>query len=235
MALNYKETKSFLLRCLTGKNPGHEIGTGFAALGEDIDALLAKRLLRFAEKSTTFKAASGYIYKTTATLTVGLPAEPEVDAIVGVFCCAGETTVEAGGFIHDAEEGFIFGDFITGSAAIRLLANQHVVLKSDGKNWYIVSGEPKRASKWSGLTVRASETEYEPSATREVEVSIRLFYANTGSIELLVGGAEIATFSNVSSSENGYVSYSFRCSPGEKWKVTPSANIGSVYSAYRVL
>src|ERR1035441_6507975 len=79
--------------------------------------------------------------------TLTLPAAA-ANAQIGVFCSAAATSVK----VTTSGGAFIFGDFISGTTAtITLATYQHVVLTSDGTNWLIVAGEPKREQAYSVL------------------------------------------------------------------------------------
>jgi hypothetical protein len=114
--------------------------------------------------SANATAEVGELLKMTATATVTLPTVAN-NAILGVICASGETTIKAAGSAK------IYGDFITGSGTIKLLLNQHVILQSDGTNWFIIAGEPKREEKYkikNGVTKAEIEAGIVLSATRPV-------------------------------------------------------------------
>jgi hypothetical protein len=82
MPLNFLETAHYKLRCLTGKNPGHEIGTGFADLGEDVDKVLFEKVgLTSASK-----------YSAPKSITEGKEEEPNATRATFVVLVTGGTT-----------------------------------------------------------------------------------------------------------------------------------------------
>jgi hypothetical protein len=117
--------------------------------------------LRIVEHAASVVASSGERVKATTAITVTTPAAVK-DATFGVLANGHAVTVKAA-------SGDIFGDFIEGAAEIKLVGYQHVTLQSDGTNWYIVAGEPKRESSWTGSKSYSKaevEAGVEPSPTR---------------------------------------------------------------------
>ena len=134
MPLNFLESAHYKLRALTGKNPGHEIGTGFADLAEDIDKLLWERLLNLSEKGASGATTSGQLVKCTGAITVTAPAAA-LNAVFGVHANGHAVTVKG------ASAAKIYGGAAEGQTEIQLLGYQYVV-KSDGTNWFIIAGQP---------------------------------------------------------------------------------------------
>jgi hypothetical protein len=190
------------LRKATSNTSIKEFGPAMLALGDDIES----HLLGFVSHAASVTATVGELLKMTATATVTLPAVAE-NALVGVFCSGGETTIKTA-------SGNILGDFITGAASIKLLLNQHVILQSDGTNWYIIAGEPKREASYVPFKepgLAAAEAGIEVSPTREADVIVG---GNTGAI--FANGVEIRT------AAEGNSPLSFVLGPGQKWKANAS-------------
>ncbi len=188
-----------------------DIPRDLKALAERLAAIFKGRLLRIAEHAVSFVAVGGEMVKATATLTVTLPA-PAADATVGVICAAGETTIKMTG-------AKIFGDFITGAEQIKLLINQHVVLQSDGTNWYIVAGEPKLEREWAEAVRTKAEAEagFEVSATRPGYILVSPQAGGTfGGAGVSVNGKFLTTTADVQ--------IGFPVLPGQKIKCTVALN-----------
>lgn len=140
--------------------------------------------LRLGEHGSSLTAAPGELAKCTGAITVTLP-EPTANAMVGVLANNHEVKVAAG-------EALIYGDFIEGATPITLVGYQHVVLVSDGTNWFIVAGEPKRTATYAAVERKEGES-WTPSATRP---AFLVFKAESGGavtleVRIKVAGAEI--------------------------------------------
>lgn len=153
------------LRMFKGTSEAKDIDAGFHALGEDIDAALALGNLLLVTHAANFAGKTGELALVTATATDTLPAA-SANAIHGVFTTTGTTTINATGGAK------IYGDFINGAASITLLANQHVILQSDGTNWFIIAGEPKPGQTYTEKAFSKEEVElgFVLNATRRVQV-----------------------------------------------------------------
>lgn len=161
----------------------------------------------------------------TVTLPTVLGAR---GAVVGVFCggAATATTVKTNG-------GYIYGDFVSAASEVKLTQYQHVLLQSDGSNWLIIAGEPKREQAY----VATEAEEAEPSATRPAFVSL-LCRATAGkkpSSLLEVGPAgslKKADWFVLGSAPAEETGYGLRALvlPGQKWKVI----LGTGNSVYQV-
>jgi len=217
MALNYATSKNFALRMLTGKNPGHEIGTGFASLGEDVDKLLLGIVVQ--KGSTEGVNGSAYVMVTEpGTLT--LPA-PTINARIAAYCteAAKEVTVNA-----STHGGTIYGDFIHAAATIKLLPWQHVILQADGTaNWLIVAGEPQREHQYTAVSkVAAAVKTYESgeySASRETLVSVKVVGVGTENFPVIeVGGVNVSGTLSMSVAGTE-ANLAVVVPPGEKLKV----------------
>lgn len=173
--------------------------------------------------STNTTVQGSEIAKMTKTgTTVTLPGA-SLNKIVGVICGEGEITVKKSVF-----GDLIYGDFINGAATIKLTLNGHVVLQSDGTNWYIIAGSPINENAYGALISRVVGTEYEPSPTRPTFVSLRMQNSGALEIEIKVGGVEIAQIA-VGGGSEGIWSYSFICPPKQKWKVESAKSVASTY------
>jgi len=150
------------------------------------ELMVAQNLVAHSANAT---AKVGELLKMTATATVTLPAVAN-NAILGVICASGETTIKAAGSAK------IYGDFITGSETIKLLLNQHVILQSDGTNWYILAGEPKREGANGVQTSRETGVEYEVSANRLALVTIAVQLAEKTGIQFIAGGVVVGEVEN---------------------------------------
>jgi hypothetical protein len=189
--------------------------TDIQELAERITTYLKERLLLVSEHGSSFAAASGELVKCTAAITVTLPAVA-ANAVVGVLANGHEVKVGAG-------SALIYGDFITGSTPITLLGYQHVLLVSDGTNWFIVAGEPLKADVYTALTSRTIATEYEPSATRPTYVKVTYTFSassETNQAVLKVGGVIIAEpeVAPNSAAATALV-IDFICPAGKSWEV----------------
>jgi len=188
--------------------------TDIGELAKSIDTLLfsgeAARL-SLVEHGSSVAAKAGELLKMTATATVTLPT-PALNAIVGVICATGETTIKMTG-------AKIFGDFITGAESITLLLNRHVILQSDGTNWYILAGEPLRGG-LTTPTIRALNTKYVANATRPAWVTVWMNVAEVFESELLRNGEKLAALRGWGEGgKEQTISISFMCNPGDEWEV----------------
>jgi hypothetical protein len=202
-------------------------GTGAVKLGAQNIGELANELdeiavtLNITARGGTFTANYGELCKTTVTAAGTLPAVAK-NAIVGFVCTANETTITTA-------SGLIYGDFVTGAASIKLAANQHVILQSDGTNWFIIAGEPKREQAYTNAESLVAGTEYEPSATRPVFVVVRAHASIEAEAVVTVGGQFVGIYQNHSATQTVAVSFPFICLPGEKWKIIGATGISRAY------
>lgn len=132
-----------------------------------------------------------YLMETNGN-TLTLPAAT-ANRFIGVTCANGVAAVKV-----KASAGKIYGDFINGETEVTLTENQHIFVEADGANWRIVAGEAKRTGTYS-KTGRLYATEYEPSASRPVQVTV---YGTAADTVTPVG------------------SCSFLCPPTQKWAAT---------------
>lgn len=174
-------------------------------------------------------AESGRTYLVGGTATINLPA-PSATATISVY-----TGVSSTATIARSGSASIYGDFISGATSITLAALQHVILNSDGSNWFIVAGEPKREATPGGWTARTPGTEYEASATRPVFV--RILVEGKASTSLAYGltvagvGDPGETVLPAISGGKVKITSSFWLMPGQKWKAGVG-NIEALDSSY---
>lgn len=214
MPLNYAESIRHKLRALTGKNPGHEIGTGFLTLAEDID----KYLLGTVTRGTNVIATSGELVKATAEITVKTPTA-SLDVVFGVLANGHAVAVEA-------TSGVIYGYSTAGVAEALVIGHQYMVLQSDGTNWYLIGGLPAESVTGraivGGKALVATETSYSTKAYSKVEAeagvepsSLSLAFvvlSNTSglSTSIFVGGETLGSL------PTGQMT-GFLVQPGQKW------------------
>jgi hypothetical protein len=141
--------------------------------------------------------------KTGETFT--LPAATTANQIIGVFSGLGITTK-----VTTSGGASIVGDFVNG-ATITLTSLQHVILVSEGTNWFIIAGEPKRTNAYSAIETFGPYTSGQkltwtnPSASREAWVNLTVGCNATTSFgvnaQVRVGGVHVGDFF---SSENAH-------------------------------
>jgi hypothetical protein len=201
------------------------------------NAALLEAPMLTAVHAASFAGKTGELAMVTATATDTLPAAA-ANAIHGVFTTAGTTTINAAGAAK------IYGDFINAAASIHLLANQHVILQSDGTNWFIIAGEPKQEQTYGARTARALATAFTPNATRPTQVVIDLSLEPTPGFGknakvFVNGGLVTELFAGGHTVESGYrMSTSFVVPPGQTWQVndgTGSGGVGGLFSTYLTL
>lgn len=179
--------------------------------------------------SLTAKAGE-FIDMTTTGTTVTLPAVV-ASAQVGVFCGGTATSCK----VSAAGGAKIYGDFVNAATTITLTEHQHVTLQSDGTNWFIIAGEPKREGAYGIRTKRTTGTEYEPSATRPALVILEVTSAAAFSVLVTCGGVIIGELANASSgSPQPTLSMTFETLAGEKWKPTINSGSPELATVYRV-
>ncbi len=195
-------------------------------LAKKLDEFLFERLLTLSEKAVSGAATSGQMVKCTAAITVTAPAVA-ASALFGVVANGHAVTVKAAGAAK------IFGDFLAeaGVTECKLVGMQHLILFSDGTNWFIIAGEPKREQAYGAETSRANNTEFEPSATRETWVTVNGASSIAGAwlkMNVFVGGQEIAELTTgPPSPAKPQVAYGFLVLPGVKWKAQVEAGVGA--------
>jgi hypothetical protein len=101
---------------------------------------------------------------------VNLPTVGGSSALTVEVYCGGLTAkvVASGG-------AKINGDFVSEAAELNLTTGQHLLLRSNGTNWLILAGEPKREQKYAQKAFTKGEAEaaggIELSATRPVFIN----------------------------------------------------------------
>lgn len=161
--------------------------------------------LTFKEANVSVEAATGELIETTKSgITITLPAAT-VNRTILVFCGAGTTCKVT------ASAGKIFGDFVTGSTTVELLALQHIWVFASGANWYIIAGEPKKEAKYTEKSYSKAEAEagVEPSATRPATVVLHNVEP-AATATLTVGGEKLPNLPGASNE-------TIWTNPGEKW------------------
>jgi hypothetical protein len=232
MPEEYYESTHFKLPALTGKNPIHDIGTGFKKLAEKADEVLfsgeAARL-RVVEHGTSFAAAAGELVKCTAPITITTPST--LNAACGVLANGHEVKVKPA-------SGNILGASAAGKMELTLSGYQGVLLEADGTNTYVIAATPlglEPPPKYSTLTGRAAGVEYEPSVTQTAEVLVTIAQGLTPfRLAFFVGGVEVAkAAAGAAESVKTVLSVSFTCNAGEKWMFTAAEGTPTVDSTYR--
>jgi hypothetical protein len=110
------------------------------ALAEAVNKMPAYNLVASA---INVAAVSRELVQATAAITVTSPAAA-VNASFGVLANGHVVRIEAA-------TGKFYGDSVEGAAAIEIAGYQHVIIQSDGVNWFIVSGQVGGRS-WGFIT-----------------------------------------------------------------------------------
>jgi hypothetical protein len=216
---------------LKGESKVHDIGTGFQSLGEDIDAVLTKYLLRVVEHTASAEAKSGELFMANgeAESTVTAPVAWATDVTWGVwnhtnFPVKVKSTV-----------GIFNGDFVNTKTEITLAPLQHVIFTGGAgveKLWLLIDGEPRLETKFAALatyaesafTVGGGKVSGQPSATRPSQVLFTFITEKfTTTFELKVGSVAITpTFyvapPTVGAAEPGFYTITVDLNPGEIWE-----------------
>ncbi len=171
--------------------------TGKAKLGATDFKELAERLTAiFKEKLPIYKA-----YAAGATLKSGEWADQTKSGETFTFPAVGTANqcIITSSAVAEAKlttAAKFVGGGLSSSTAI-LTTGMVAIWQSDGTNWRLIAGEVKQEQTYPGKTARAEATEFEPSATRRVQVTV-LAIAEDG-VSIL--GSE-----------------TFLVNPGQKWK-----------------
>lgn len=143
----------------------------------NIEELAVKLNTTFNEKFLVFKTyAAGatlksgeYAIQTKNGETFTLPSAATANQIIGVLA-SGITEAK----VTTSGGAVIYGAYVSpGVATIKLASAQTVILQSDGTNWLIVAGEPKREQKYSAVEAFSQaegEAGITPSATRPATI-----------------------------------------------------------------
>ena len=207
----------------------------FQELAERLTTIFAMRFVTFTEQTTSFTASSGELIRCGGNITVTLPSVPEANAMIGVVAYNHSVEVTAG-------SNKIYGDFVEGATKVKLVGYQHLLLQSDGTNWFIVAGEPKREQGYTTHTYSKAEAEagVEPSATRPSIVNVGIAGSTTKSYleaALAVGGVEVANWHLPEGTSYGpSVTMPLFLEPGEKWALkSGSVGVFAIPTATRIL
>jgi len=185
------------------------------AIAERISAIFGAHVLTYKVRAASYNAVSGEMAqfnKNGATAT--LPSAATANQIIGVEGAATEVKVATSG------GAVIEGDFIIAQATITLTVRQHVILQSDGTNWNIIAGEPKRAQTYgaSARTKAEAEAGVEPSVSRLALVVLNAIVAT----EIFVGAVPLG------GSGATYTQLSFLVPPGIKWKAAQAVGTSTL-------
>lgn len=210
-----------------------EFSTQVNAISDAVDAKAALRkegagLIAAHTGSGTVEPGEHVLAQTNGAVWA-LPATEE-GVECAVTCATGveSMTVKAGGGAK------IYGDFLEGVSSCTLLAGQHITVRSDGTNWFIIAGTPKKESSYSAPTARVAGTEYAASATRPTLVVFTPIINGQKSVEVFVGGQVISKIDSTAGLEgSSNEPLSFIVPPGQKWKFTGS--VASAESSYLTL
>jgi hypothetical protein len=191
------------------------------AISEAVDAKAELRLVnRPLEVNATAVAQDRIIFKGTGggsgyTATLPVPAAEARIAVLNETTATKECKVKV-------NTGKIYGDFVAGATEITLSVGQHVELVSDGTNWFIVAGEPKREAKyaaWAKVATGVTTYEFEPSGTRPTFVAFEV-EKNSGTTNVTISvGGEVVYKSVAVEGTFPAVSFGLPVNPGQILKV----------------
>lgn len=180
---------------------------------------------KLVETSGSVTAADANLIKATGTTTVTTPAAAK-GTTFGVLANNQTVTIKAA-------SGNIYGDFLAGVSECKLVGYQHLQLISDGANWFIAAGEPKREGKYTAREGRTAATAYTPSTTRPVMVSLQAYNSSGAfSINVKVGGVLLTTLS-ILAATGGSQGYQFETLAGESWEYETAIGPVTVETSYR--
>jgi hypothetical protein len=204
----------------------------------DIEELAARLATVFKEhvlvinkRAASYEAASGELGELTKTAqTVTLPNVATANQIIGVFSTVAETKITT--------VAKIYGDFVEGASGIILTTNQHVVLQSNGANWFIIAGEPRRETAYVAQKAFASAESLPAAAfTRPASVLVEAAGALEleGSMTVSVGGVQVgaAQWGNNVKGLAAIQTISFDLNAGEKWSAT-ATNVTRLVWTYKL-
>lgn len=190
--------------------------TGKVSLGATDFKELAERIAKLmGEKWATIKAYAGPGTLKTGELalqgksgeTFTLPAAGTANQLIGIA----NTTSSGNCKVTTSGGATIYGDFVINQATITLVGYQHVTLQSDGTNWLIVAGEPKREQVYS--TKSYTQAEWAAgivfSTARPVQVipgaSVAVVSIGGASINLTLPAFEVPAGQSVIATTSGSV------------------------------
>jgi hypothetical protein len=218
--------------------------SGVSTVAPPVSLSSSAAMAAVATRLTSYKAYAGPATLASGELAVQnksgetftLPAVGTANQVIEAVCGSGATsakvTTSGGALIYGA-------GFVAAAATIGLTSNQTVRLQSNGTAWIITGGEPKRETSYTAPTARVMGTEYEPSAARDVQVSVYIEgSALNESLGMLVkcNGVEIAALTTAAIT--GHISaaaYNFRCPAGAKWVAGTLFGAPNLSSSYYVL
>ncbi len=191
-----------------------------------IDKFLEEHTLTIKARAASYEAKSGELGGCSKAITVTLPNAAASNQLIGVLNISPELVGVTG-----SGGAKIYGDFILLEATIKLAQYQHVILQSDGGNWAIIAGEPKREQAYSISAERALATPFTPSASRPTQVI--LWVKGEAGINVYVGGVQVTIIMPESLALGQ--GFSFICPPGVAWEVTKAFGAPIVKSSYLTL
>jgi hypothetical protein len=211
-----KETPNFKFPSPTSVGEVKLGATNIEELANSLDTFLAGKILIFKSYAVAASLKAGELAEQTkAGETFTLPVATTANRVIGVYGAATCKVTTSGG-------AFIIGDFITAAsktATITLTEGQHVVLMSNGTNWIIIAGEPKREQKYPAQSQSVvSPTIQEPSATRPATVVLEMVhFGGTSQFNVNVGGVAIGHHVLGNETQNRAM-ITFPVNPGQKWE-----------------
>jgi hypothetical protein len=195
------------------------LGAGdFKELAERLTAILSEKILLVKTYAAAAPLKSGELaVQTKAGETFTLPPATTANQVIGVFCMAASCKVTTSGGAS------IIGDFFNNATAT-LTEHQHLRLQSDGTNWLITAGEPKREQT---VESKASIGELIPqtiSASRPALVTATVWQGSAGGAKFLVGPTSVLAasvgevFEGATGGANGKSTITFLVPAGYVWK-----------------
>jgi hypothetical protein len=148
------------------------------AISEAIDAKAELRLKnRIVEANATLANLDRAIFQGGGPYTATLPAVA-AEARVEIL-----SNLTSDIIVKTAGTAKVLGDYVPeGATEVRLSARQHVTLVSDGTNWFIVAGEPKREQTYNAIT-HVGTTATTPSTTRPAIVTMQVPFGEASTKE----------------------------------------------------
>jgi hypothetical protein len=162
-------TTHFGLPYPVGTDPLKEGAAKAEALANKLDEVLYEKLgltpVTVNEASGNGEAGKFYVFKAKSqSLTLPAPSEAAQIGCFNLMTEAANTLT-----VKTLTGSIIWGDFVNGAASVVLAQHQHLMLLSDGTNWYIGAGEPRLENTYSASKLYSKaemEAGVEPSATR---------------------------------------------------------------------
>lgn len=187
---------------------------------------LSQALLNVVTHATSFTVAPGELVKLGASITITLGA----NGVVGVLPSSLYTAKITAGVAHKIYGG---GVATAGVEEVTVLPGQSVLIRVFEGTGFIIAGEVKlEQSVTEALASRIVGTEYEPSLTRPVQVTVQFAVASSSQAEAVLGGTGFAQFQGPSGAAVNPV-FTFICPAGRRWKIAQnSGTVSSLYSSY---